>query len=153
MTSYKLQSIEFNPLTSTIILTKIIKVVDFSNGKNMKEYILEKYISIFIITIILFFVGLAGITTFGPWKWYRISAGENNGLDGIYVTKLPVWYGSYVLRAPTERESDEAYLKELDSQIQKYKSWKETEAKKNILKWFKEERTKVKNRLDSPDSP
>lgn len=111
---------------------------------------MKKYILVFLITILLFFVGL---TAFGPWKWYRISSGGDAFEAKMYVSKLPVWFGSYVLQAPTERESDEAYLKELDAQIQKYEQWEETEAKKNVLKWYKEEREKVKKRLDSPDSP
>jgi hypothetical protein len=111
---------------------------------------MKKFLLVFIIAIILFFVGL---TTFGPWKWYRIPAGQD-GLGGtVHVSKLPVWYGSYILRAPTERESDEAYLKELDAQIQRYEKWEDTEVKKNVLKWFKEERERVKKRLDSPDNP
>jgi len=104
-----------------------------------------KKILVFIIAIILLFIGL---TALGPWEWYRIPAGND-----VKVSKLPVWYGSYVLRAPTERESDEAYLKELDTQIQRYEQWEETEVKKNVLKWFKEERERVKKRLDAPNNP
>lgn len=111
---------------------------------------MKKYVLIFLITIILFFVGL---TALGPWKWYRIPSNDGDMFGSkVYVTKLPVWYGTYVLQAPTERESDEAYLKELDAQIQRYEKWEETEAKQNVLKWFKEERERVKKRLESPDS-
>jgi len=112
---------------------------------------MKKYILVFVIAVILFFVGL---TAFGPWKWYCIPVVNNDMFGGtVYASKLPVWYGSYVLRAPTERESDGLYLKELDAQIQRYELWEETETKKNVLKWFKKEREKVKKRLDSPDNP
>lgn len=99
---------------------------------------MKKNILMFVITLLSFFIS---ITAFGPWRLYRTS--DSNTI------KLPVWYGSYVLGMLTEHESDEAYLKELNTQIQRYEQWEETEVKKNVLKWFKDERDKVKKRLNA----
>jgi len=114
---------------------------------------MKKYILIAFICILSFFVCL---TAFGPWKWYRIPSGQNDVLGStVYVSKLPVWFGSYVLQAPTERESDEMYLQELEKQVESYKSWPEenNEAKKLVVKWHEEEIEKVKKRLEEPESP